>query len=209
MTDPTDPNHPGLYAITFDAVVTDYDTQQTITTVGGNTEVGEDVDAVVAASASITTEGSLKDGSDEYIAGQIKATIQDNIRDTYGNVDGTPEDTTYQNYQKSLSAKLYTVTSDDEKLQPINEKTVEQTIKNGGNGSPYKILIGSTNQYMTVIAASGSYSAGAITWSAEAGKVYAVEFTWTDDQSKTHKAYKVVRVAQASGAAAKRIAISD
>ena len=117
----------GLYPITFDAIVTETEdgVQETITTV---------------ATPSITTyaKGAIVTDNDEYTTGSNIYVVVSN--------DGTA--------LAASNSKLYTVTLEDGAAQTINEASVANAIKNGGDSSPF-VVTDANGKKMTVTDASG------------------------------------------------------
>lgn len=146
-TTPSDPA--GLYPITFDAIVMDFDNehvQETITTV---------------ATPSITTysKGGQPTANSEYKTGN-------NI---YVSVDGAT--------LKNDNAKLYTATVEDDALQSIDENSVANALKNyngvkASSATTQTVTVGSTDvsSFYTLTdevyykCASGSVAADGVTY---------------------------------------------
>ena len=182
----------GLTAISFDAVVLDDETtgkQETITTV---------------STPSITTygynskTGKVTTGQNEYEVGtEIYATAFVPATETAKATTAAPQ-------------KLYTVTIEKDAAQDINETTVANALKNGvkaPEGEPTSWTVTDANgKKLTVTSATGTsvtevptedghkLTVNAIKWTPNAAAIYAVEYEYTDANSKIQKAYKIVKV---------------
>ena len=180
----------GLTAISFDAVVLDDETtgkQETITTV---------------STPSITTygfkDGKVTTGQNEYEVGtEIYATAFVPATKTEKATTAAPQ-------------KLYTVTIEKDAAQDINETTVANALKNGVKApedEPTSWAVTDANgKKLTVTSATGTsvtevptedghkLTVNAIKWTPNAAAIYAVEYEYTDANSKIQKAYKIVKV---------------
>ena len=181
----------GLTAISFDAVVLDDEVtgkQETITTV---------------SDPSITTYGfnnnDVTTGKDEYEAGtDIYATA---FVPAYTDKDNIKHEAT-----TAAPQKLFTVTIEDGAAQTINETSVANALKNGKRDETAKTytITDASGKNMVITDATGTtvnsvptkdgrtLSVNALKWTGTANTIYAVEYTYGDNNEK--KAYKIVTV---------------
>lgn len=181
----------GLTAISFDAVVLDDEEtgkQETITTV---------------SDPSITTYGfnnnDVTTGKDEYKAGtDIYATA---FVPAYTDKDNIKHEAT-----TAAPQKLFTVTIDKDAAQTINETSVANALKNGKRDETAKTytITDASGKNMVITDATGTIvnsvptkdghnlSVNALKWTGVAKTIYAVEYTYGDNNDK--KAYKIVTV---------------
>lgn len=181
----------GLTAISFDAVVLDDEEtgkQETITTV---------------SDPSITTYGfnnnDVTTGKDEYEAGtDIYATA---FVPAYTDKDNIKHEAT-----TAAPQKLFTVTIDKDAAQTINETSVANALKNGKRDETAKTytITDASGKNMVITDATGTIvnsvptkdghnlSVNALKWTGTAKTIYAVEYTYGDNNDK--KAYKIVTV---------------
>ena len=181
----------GLTAISFDAVVLDDEVtgkQETITTV---------------SDPSITTYGfnnnDVTTGKDEYKAGtDIYATA---FVPAYTDKDNIKHEAT-----TAAPQKLFTVTIEDGAAQTINETSVANALKNGKRDETAKTytITDASGKNMVITDATGTIvnsvptkdghnlSVNALKWTGTAKTIYAVEYTYGDNNDK--KAYKIVTV---------------
>ena len=181
----------GLTAISFDAVVLDDEVtgkQETITTV---------------SDPSITTYGfnnnDVTTGKDEYEAGtEIYATA---FVPAYTDKDNIKHEAT-----TAAPQKLFTVTIEDKAAQTINETSVANALKNGKRDETAKTytITDASGKNMVITDATGTtvnsvptkdgrtLSVNALKWTGTANTIYAVEYTYGDNNEK--KAYKIVTV---------------
>ena len=181
----------GLTAISFDAVVLDDEEtgkQETITTV---------------SDPSITTYGfkgnDVTTGKDEYEAGtDIYATA---FVPAY-----TDEDDIKHEATTAAPQKLFTVTIEEGAAQTINETSVANALKNGKRDETAKTytITDASGKNMVITDATGTsvnsvptkdghnLSVNALKWTGTASTIYAVEYTYGDNNAK--KAYKIVIV---------------
>ena len=181
----------GLTAISFDAVVLDDEEtgkQETITTV---------------SDPSITTygfkDGQVTTGKDEYEKEtDIYATAFVPAYTDEGNVKH--EATT------AAPQKLFTVTIDKDAAQTINETSVANALKNGKRDETAKTytITDASGKKMVITDATGTtvnsvptkdgrnLKVNALKWTGTANTIYAVEYTYGDNNAK--KAYKIVTV---------------
>ena len=181
----------GLTAISFDAVVLDDEEtgkQETITTV---------------SDPSITTYGfnnnDVTTGKDEYEAGtDIYATA---FVPAYTDKDNIKHEAT-----TAAPQKLFTVTIDKDAAQTINETSVANALKNGKRDETAKTytITDASGKNIVITDATGTIvnsvptkdghnlSVNALKWTGTAKTIYAVEYTYGDNNDK--KAYKIVTV---------------
>ena len=181
----------GLTAISFDAVVLDDEEtgkQETITTV---------------SDPSITTYGfkgnDVTTGKDEYEAGtDIYATA---FVPAYTDKDNIKHEAT-----TAAPQNLFTVTIEEGAAQTINETSVANALKNGKRDETAKTytITDASGKNMVITDATGTnvnsvptkdghnLSVNALKWTGTASTIYAVEYTYGDNNAK--KAYKIVTV---------------
>ena len=181
----------GLTAISFDAVVLDDEEtgkQETITTV---------------SDPSITTYGfkgnDVTTGKDEYEAGtDIYATA---FVPAYTDKDNIKHEAT-----TAAPQKLFTVTIEEGAAQTINETSVANALKNGKRDETAKTytITDASGKNMVITDTTGTnvnsvptkdghnLSVYALKWTGTASTIYAVEYTYGDNNAK--KAYKIVTV---------------
>ena len=181
-----------LYPITFDACVVEDETgkQETITTV---TEPSWTV------FATNTTKSAYKTIDNEFTASDVMyATLSD---------EGTPVKLT------STNSKLYTVKTTNATNYPITEGSVAGALKQVAAGKTVTTL----NVQPVAVTTNPTYTAKvptedgneitldnggeAMTWTADANTVYAVEYTYTDSNVEK-KIYKVIKIGGADGSGA-------
>jgi hypothetical protein len=173
-----------LYPITFDACVVEDETgkQETITTV---TDPSWTVFATDAAGKAYKTIAS------EFVANDVMYATLSNA--------GAPVALT------STNAKLYTVKTNDVTNYPITEGSVANTIASTAttkNITATPVTIDTKNFVTAVPTEDGdkitlTNSGAALTWTAAANTVYAIEYTYSvtvNQQSVEKKLYKVIRI---------------
>ncbi len=173
-----------LYPITFDAVVEtdEIGNQETITTV---TEPS-------ITTFAVTSTGAVVTGKNEYGAGDViyASVVKDHTAAT----------------DLSTNTKLYTVSTTDDNF-PITEASVAHSIKLKAAGgtdahiTATEVTLSTTDNFVTEVPAEdgsgNARSLSALKWTAEASKVYAVEYKYTDTtggSSTEKKIYKIVRI---------------
>lgn len=182
----------GLTAISFDAVVLDDEMtgkQETITTVSTPS---------ITTYGYNSTTGKVTTNQNEYEVGtEIYATAFVPATKTGKATTAAPKN-------------LYTVTIDEGAAQSINEATVANALKNGvktPEGEPTSWTVSDANgKKLTVTTATGEtvnevptedghkLTVNALKWTPDAAAIYAVEYEYTDANSETQKAYKIVKV---------------
>ncbi len=166
-------NAADLYPITFDAVVetAEEGTQETITS-----ETEPSITTFATSGNTVVT------GNDEYKTG---STIYASVVD--GGTAVTLTDAT---------AKVYTVSSTDEANFPITAASVANAIEHASVTDAKITATAITGATIATVVPMGdgttaTRTLSAISWTAESGKTYAVEYTGTTGK----KTYKIIKIA--------------